>query len=337
MKHLVAVVLSALAAPVSMAQDAEPALKGVALIQDQAQNLRPLVESEPGHKFLDATGALPAIEPRTIHLNREQRRWLTAAQFNALPETDRAGFEARPIDEDRYYQTKYGSPLVYIRAIDILANAGALPTGFRGVRIADYGYGTVGHLRLMASLGADVTGIDVDPFLTAVYSESSDTGSVNPAGAGPAGRITLVDGLWPAAVSAQVGQGYDIFLSKNTLKNGYIHPSQPVDKRLLVDLSVPEEEYVKAVRNALKPGGWFLIYNLSPAPSKEGEPFKHWSDGSCPFPRAMLEAAGFDVVVLDANDDAKARAVFETLGYPTKAADGTDDLFTHYTLARRSH
>ena len=340
MFKLVAVIACAVLSTTLRGQpDAAPALKGVALIQDQAQKLRPMVKSEPGHRFLDATGSLPEIEARTAHFNREQRRWLTDAQFKALSEPERAGFEARPLDEDRYYQTKYGSPLVYVRAIDILAKAGALPHGFKGVRIADYGYGTVGHLRLMADLGADTTGIDVDPFLMALYSEPGDTGSIQPVnGASAGGRVTLVDGLWPAAVADKVGGGYDIFLSKNTLKNGYIHPAQEVDKRLLVDLSVSESEYVKAVYNTLKPGGWFLIYNLSPAPSKPDEkPFKHWADGTCPFSRQVLTDAGFEVLTLDENDDAEARALFETLGYPTKAADGADDLFALYTLARRPH
>ena len=52
--------------------------------------------------------------------------------------------------------------------------------------------------------------------------------------------MKLVHGRFPAdpKVVAAVGGGYDLFLSKNTLKRGYIHPAEKVDPRLLVDLGV---------------------------------------------------------------------------------------------------
>ncbi len=324
-------------APAPPQQPAEPELKGVALLRQEAGKLRPLTETDLGRRFLDAAAALPTIQPRMLYPNREKRQWLTKAAYDALPESDRAGFEALPSDEDRYYQTKYGSPLAYVRAIDLIARVGGM-TEFRARTIADYGYGTVGHLRMMASMGADATGIDVDPFLVALYSEPGDTGPVAAEGRhGEGGRVTLVNGLWPGGegVGAKVGGGYDLFLSKNTLKNGYIHPEKEVDKRMLVDLSVPEEQYVRAVFGALKPGGLFVIYNISPRPSREGEQYKPWADGRCPFPRDMLESAGFEVLAFDQNDDEPARRMFETLAYPTKADDGGDDLFAWYTIARR--
>ncbi len=365
--------LVAVSAVVAMAVGVQPAARpasGAALLQEQAAKLRPLVESDAARAFLDATASLPEFKGATYYLNAGRRSWLTEAQYKALPEADRAGYEPhtarglyvnpetrryvneqqfaalseaeragfqlRAADEDRYYQTRYGSPLVYARPLDLAAKAGL--NNLAGKRIADYGYGTIGHLRLLASLGADVTGIDVDPFLIALYSERGDTGTIAGASA-KSGRITLVDGLWPGGEGMQtkVGGGLDLFISKNTLKNGYVHPEQEVDKRLLVDLSVPEEQYVKAVHDALKPGGLFLIYNLSPRPSREGEKYIHWADGRCPFPRAMLEKAGFEVLAFDANDDEAARRIFETLEYPTKAEDGGENLFALYTMARRAN
>ncbi|MFM9994864.1 MAG: hypothetical protein ACKVU4_03580 [Phycisphaerales bacterium] len=325
---------------------AEPALKGVALFQKQAASLAPTVETDPARQFLQAVGALPTIEPRTFHRNREKRLWLTKAQFDALPEGERSGFEEAVVDEDMYYQTRYGSPLAYVRAIDLAVKVGGFGggRGFAGMKIADYGHGTVGHLRMWGALGALVTGIEVDPFLKALYSEPGDTGVVpSDLHHGPPGSVTLVHGLWPGgegpdggSIAAKIGGGYDMFISKNTLKNGYIHPAKPVEKRLLVDLSVSEEAFVKAIFDALKPGGLCVIYNLGPAPSKEGDAmFKHWADGRSPFGRAAWEAAGFEVLAFDVIDDGPARRMFEALEYPTKDKEGGDDLFAWYTIARR--
>lgn len=320
--------------------------KGVALFHQQAAGLLPTVETDLAREFLKATGALPTIGARTLYRNREKRLWMTKAQFAALPEGERAGFEESAVDEDGYYQTRYGSPLAYVRAIDLAVKVGGFGSGrgFAGTRIADYGHGTVGHLRMLGALGAAVTGIEVDPFLAALYSEPEDTGVVaSDLHHGPPGVVTLVNGLWPGgtspggeSIAAQVGGGYDLFISKNTLKNGYIHPAKPVEKRLLVDLSVSEEAFVKAIFDALRPGGLCVIYNLGPAPSKEGDAvFKHWADGRCPFTRAAWEAAGFEVLAFDVNDDGPARRMFEALEYPTKDKEGGDDLFAWYTIARR--
>ena len=64
---------------------------------------------------------------------------------------------------------------------------------------------------------------------------------------------------------AAAGGSYDLFLSKNTLKRGYIQPEKKVDRRLLVDLGADDPAFLKAVAKALKPGGWLVIDNLSPA------------------------------------------------------------------------
>jgi len=51
-------------------------------------------------------------------------------------------------------------------------------TSVDGKRILDFGYGTVGHLRLLASLGADMVGVEVDPLLRALYSAPGDQGAI---------------------------------------------------------------------------------------------------------------------------------------------------------------
>jgi hypothetical protein len=94
---------------------------------------------------------------------------------------------------------------------------------------------------------------------------------------------------------------------------------------------------VREVHQRLAPGGWFLIYNLAPAPSKPDEPYKQWADGRCPFPKQMLEQAGFEVLKYDQDDSPAVRAMARALGWDEGEAklDVENDLFGLYTLARR--
>jgi SAM-dependent methyltransferase len=155
--------------------------------------------------------------------------------------------------------------------------------------------------------------------------------------------VTLVTGRWPAEeaavaeVDAAAPQGFDLILSKNTLKHGYIHPAQEVDPRMLVSLGVDDAAFVQAVARRLRPGGQFLVYNLCPAPAPEGQPYIPWADGRCPFPRELLEKAGLEVLAFDQPDDAAARALGAALGWDRGegAMDLQNDLFAWFTLARR--
>jgi SAM-dependent methyltransferase len=235
-----------------------------------------------------------------------------------------------------YYHTKYGTPLAYARAIDLLGRDEKAPwAGWAGRRVLDFGYGTIGHLRLMALNGADVVGVDVDTLLTALYSEPSDTAPL-PGIEGPQGNVTLVEGHFPgdAPVRAKVGGGFDLFLSKNTLKRGYVHPSRPADERMLLNLGVDDETYVRAVFDLLKPGGRFMIYNICPPPSPPDEPYKPWSDGRCPFDKELLERVGFEVASFDVDDTPALRAMARLLAWDARH-DIDNDLFAWFTLARR--
>ncbi|MCC6429081.1 MAG: hypothetical protein IT435_19960 [Phycisphaerales bacterium] len=321
-----------------------PKLAGVAAIRAQAKALLPHATSPLARAFLTASDQLPGNEPRTISRHKTTRVWYTQSQADALPEADRAQLEDRPVTEDFYYNTKYGSPLAYARPLEILAGLG-FPTPFAasltGVKILDFGYGGIGHLRLLGSLGADITGVDVDPLLPVLYSDPTDQGAVPTAtgsvGTGGTGKVTMVHGRWPAEAAAKdaVGGSYDLIISKNTLKNGYLHPAQPVDKRMLVDLGVNDEQYITALHQALKPGGYVMIYNLCPAPAPPDKPYMPWADGKCPFPRESLEKAGFEVVAFDAVDDGPARDMARALGWDEDGMDVEKDLFCWYTVMRR--
>jgi hypothetical protein len=241
---------------------------------------------------------------------------------------------SRELDETFYYNNSLRLALAYARPLDLLANAGLKDPS--RTKLVDFGYGTVGHLRLLASLGTNAVGIEVDPLLDKLYGVAGDQGPVSGPN-GKSGRVTLVHGHFPGEVAGTVGEGYDVFLSKNTLKNGYIHPSEPVDPRRLVHLGVSDTTFVRSISHALKPGGFAMIYNLCPAPAAAGKPYIPWADGRCPFSRALWEAEGFEVIAFDQNDDAAARAMGRALGWHEGpgAMDLEHDLFGTYTLVRK--
>lgn len=307
----------------------------LAALRDEAKALRPLFGSRPVTAFLDAVPSLPSVAPRAIWFDSSRTHYYDARAAAAFPDTTRARLITRTLGESFYYHTRYGTPLAYARPLEILAGHGFDP---RGKRIADFGYGTAGHLRLFAALGADVHGVDVDPLLTAFYSEPGDQGKVTGPG-GSKGTLTLHHGRFPAepAVTAAVGGGYDLFLSKNTLKNGYLHPERPADPRMLVQLGVGDTVFVRTLARIVKPGGLVMIYNLSPAPSPPDQPYRPWTDGRCPFPRALWEAEGFEVLEFDRDDSAPARAMGHALEWdqgPSPMSLETD-LFGHVSLFRR--
>jgi len=161
--HFCASVLAAIAslsfATPACAQEV-PKPKGVALLKEQAAKLAPLARSQLARDFLAATNSLPERATRTVYRNKDKNTAITAEAFNALPESDRAGYTPRECDENFYYQTGYGSPLVYARPLDIAAAHGFESAG--GKYILDFGYGTIGHLRLLASLGARAHGVDAE-------------------------------------------------------------------------------------------------------------------------------------------------------------------------------
>jgi len=323
-------------APSATIVAAHEPISGVAQIRLDATALMPLARRPVAKAFLRAAADLPEVKPRQLRRDPATRKLYTATEAETLDEATRKTLVAVTLDETFYYNTKYGSPLAYVRPLEILGDAGLKEVS--GKKILDFGYGTVGHLRLLAYCGAQAVGVDVDPLLPALYSAPEDQGPI-PNRTAHAGSIHLIDGRFPAeaAVTQAVGDGYDVILSKNTLKNGYLHPSQPVDKRLLVDLGVEEAVFLRAMYAALKPGGKLLVYNLSPAPSKPGDPYKPWADGRSPFSVAQWTAAGFKVVAFDRDDSKTARKMGHLLGWDSGqgAMDLENDLFAHYTLLEK--
>jgi SAM-dependent methyltransferase len=302
------------------------------VLEREARAVDPLVTSRLAKNFLKSTANLPSIRARTVYLDESKKTYLSEAAARALHQEKQSKFKRIDLDASFYWNTKYGSPLAYARPLEVLGRSGL--DSVTGKKILDFGYGTIGHLRLLATQGANVTGVDVDPLLPVLYSAPGDQGVVkNPQG--PDGQLRLIDGRFPAdaATKTAVAGDYDLIISKNTLKNGYVHPEQTVELRRLLNLEVDDATFVRALFEALKPGGRVLIYNISPAPSRPGEPYKNWADGRCPFARANWERAGFQVLAFDQDDSEAARAIGHALGWDqgATAIDLNTDLFAKYS------
>ncbi|MFO0972878.1 MAG: hypothetical protein U1A27_05490 [Phycisphaerae bacterium] len=188
------------------------------------------------------------------------RRGTSPGSYEKADAAARAGFERDTINEENYYFTKYGTPVAYARAIDLLGQ-NAWPT-LRAARLLDFGYGGIGHLRMLATLGCDAVGVDVDPFLHELYSEPQDQGAVSNR-AGASGRVTVLDGHWPgdAAIRRAAGKEFDIIVSKNTSRTATSIRPRRSHWATTIDLE-RQRRRVQARQQPLRPGKWFLIYNV---------------------------------------------------------------------------
>lgn len=297
-------------------------------LRDEAAALAPLVTSELGRAMLAQVEHLPEIEARTLYIATRPNRAFDESAYAALPEEERAGLRALEVGPARYYSTFYGTPLVYARVLDLAAGMWGAGADLEGKRILDLGYGQLGQLRLWAQMGADVTGVEIDPILTAMYAE-------NPAaeGAGTTGSIRLLECAWPnrEACRGSVGTGYDLLVSRNLLKRGYVKPA-----RLTPGFPEPvawgmeDAEALGHLFGVMKPGGVVIVYSLGPAQ----DPAKPWSDIANPWPREAWEAAGFEVVMHDADETEPARAMARALGWEANM-DLEKDLFGVCSVYRR--
>jgi hypothetical protein len=295
--------------------------------------LEVLAASDLARRFLAEASKLPEITPRTVFCDKERTACFTSAEAAPLSAEAKRGLVTYPVDSSFYYATRYDTPLSYLRALDVLAGAGL--TSLEGKRVLDYGYGMIGQLRIFAMLGARVTGIDVDPMLRALYSEPGDQGPFGAAG----GSVTLVNANFPKdePARAKIEGPYDLFIAKNTLKRGYVHPERPVPARRRIDPGVDDALFVRLLFDRVAPGGLLLIYNICPAPAAEGQPYIPWADGRSPFERSLLESTGFVVLAYDRDDTASARAMARALEWDKseERVDIEHDIFALYTLLRR--
>lgn len=293
------------------AQDIRPAPakagEVIAKLSHEVETAKRVVSNPWVIDWTEAIAKLPTIEPRTISYNDKDLM----------------------VDEDLFYYGRYGSPLAYARPLDLAVSA-----GFQGnstARILDFGYGSIGHMRMLALSGHHCVGVDVAPMLKAIYADSS----------GPLGNgsVQLFHGRFPKEqeLLSKVGKNYDLVLSKNVLKLGYIHPTREVpDSRMLIDLGVDDRLFLSSVAGILKPNGLFVIYNFCPAKAPLDKPYVPWSEGESPFSKEDFRTAGFEVLHFDVKDDVEARRLAKALQWDTKGGMNLeDDLFAWYTIVRK--
>jgi hypothetical protein len=302
-------------------------LHGIARLRAEAAAYSPHVTAKWVRQFLAAADELPPVAPRKLWHDPETDLWYSDEEQGGLDPTQRERLEPETFDEDFYYTTRYGSPISYARPYDLLAAAGLETVD--GRRILDMGYGHIGQLQMLARLGADAVGQEVDSRLRALYSEASDQGRI------ASGSVTLVHGR--IAVDAPIGDGFAAIIAKNVLKNGFLHPEQEVDPRTRIDLGTDEESLLAALHDALAPRGLLMIYNITPAPNGPGRPYRTWADGRSPFTPDQLEAAGLRVLAFEQDDTEAVRVMARALAWDQgeDAMVLDQDLFAQYTLLQR--
>lgn len=263
--------------------------------------LMPLMHTTLAREFLVACSSLPAPSSRVVLHDRAGKHFFSEREATTQPDSLASRLEPDTLDGRYFYQTRYGSILNYARVFEVLGGAGIKT--FDHQRMLDFGYGRIGHLRAVASLGANAIGVDVDPLLRALYSEPGDQGEVR-GKAGRVGRVSVVTGSFPgdSTTRAVVGTNYDLVISKNTLKGGH-SPAERARQSRVIDLGVSDSTFVRAVVGCLKPGGLFLMYTIS---GPRGNP-------RCPFSEAMLREAGFEILAYDRDDSPGAQSMMVAL------------------------
>lgn len=328
--HFAACVLfGALALGVLAADDQHP----LDQLHKDAEALRGVFQSPQAIQMLDQVESIPVIDERTIYVSYgpnpgyNQIKWYTQTQFDALVEDSREGLQAFEVDASRYYSTFYGTPLVYARVLD-LAHEYAPQFKVDGARILDLGYGQLGQLRLWAQMGADVVGVEVDPILSAMYDGCEAIGDIE-----HAGSVHLLECAWPNEDDCRhrVSSGYDLIVSRNLLKRGYVkptslNPSFPVP----VAWGMEDQEALSHFFDALAPGGIVIIESLGPKP----DPSKPWSNISNPWARGVWEQVGFEVLAHDQDESEHARTMGAALGWDAQM-NLEEDLFGVYSVYRK--
>jgi hypothetical protein len=299
----------------------------------EAQALRPALQplAPAVAEFLDQVPLLPMPQPQTLYRHSSTRAWIAAADWQRLPEDQRAAWAPRTYDANAIYGHRYGTPLAYAMLLDVAARHGL--RSLRGQRVVDYGYGALGPARLMAQAGANVTGLDVDPVLGLLYGRDGLRSLPGPFPT--TGKMLLLQTNFPEPAGLpDIGRNVDWFISKNTLKKGYLRPDEGTPD---IQPPVALPQYLQAVRACLSQGGCMLIYNISlrQDPAK----YRPANDPRSPFTRAEFEAAGFEVLALDADESPATRRMGQALGWAAEPAAGgmgdlQSNLFAMSTVAR---
>jgi hypothetical protein len=305
-----------------------PSNNAVAALVKDANAVAPLAQQQTAREFLSAAQGLEPQPTRSVFSHATTRRTVTPIEYNAMAANEREGFERKDYDDTFYYATHYGSPVAYLRAVEI-AGAHGIAT-LEAARILDIGYGAIGGVRLLAGAGAHVSAIDVDSLLPALYREASDQGSVK-AIQGRSGSIKLFNGVYAGntTLTKLIGNHFNVIVSKNTMKRGFMKPA--ASRKAYVSFEASDEVLLDTLYDTLAPGGLLVIYNIT-GPYDASKPA---TDGRSPFSREQFIRANLMVLAFDASDDAGVRAMGNALGWPAQMGDLDKNLFALYTVVQR--
>lgn len=270
-----------------------------------AVKLEPQLETPWVKAWLRSVNSLKSVPSSTWHCSKDRQ----TCGREAGPE-----WVSREVNDEFVY-ARVTDPLGYARALEVLGKHGFFP---KGKKVLDFGYGNLGQLLMLAKVGAQVHGVEVDRLLV--------DGTVN-----VAKSVTLHHGYFAsdARLVKELGGGFDVWLSKNTLKRGYVHPDEG---KAVIDLGLDDAKVLALIFSELKSGGFFFIYNLAP---EQRVPYSTMADGRCPFSREVLEAAGFKVLAYDADDSEKARKMGHALEWDADGSNLSHTIFATYTLVQR--
>lgn len=240
---------------------------------------------------------------------------------------------ARPefADEADYYGTGLASPLFHARLVDLVAEGQLAKQA--GKRVLDLYAESIGPLKLLAASGFYAVGVSQSPRLRALYAQSGDQGPVSLPGRDVSGHVAFLSGDFPSdpAVRAKVGQGYEFVLVKNVLKRGTVRPTSEVPPEQVFGLGMPDADYLRSLRELLRPGGRLLVYNLCKTPNPMY--YDPQTDCRSPWSQAEWQTAGFVVTDFERNDTEMARKFAEALGFDrAPVAIPNADLYAVYTL-----
>lgn len=283
----------------------------------ESESLLEISQSQLVETFLKGVKQLKNAPSKTIiYHDKKNNKAYSEEEFQDLNKDKSSELKKKNLNDTYFYYTKFGTPLAFVAPLEILAKYDFEIS--KETKIVDFGFGSIGHLSLLSHMGAKVTGIEVDPILEVLY-QKFDT------------NLNLVYGLFPKNknVVTDVEKGYDLFISKNTLKKGFISPES--GKNPIIDFEVSDEYFLQSIYDLLKPGGYMFIYNLHGSYEKDPKP---WKDGRSPYDIELYKKVGFKVLEYNTDHTNYARKMGVLLKWD-ETMNFENDLFATYTLLKK--
>lgn len=307
-----------------------------------ADQMEPFARTDTGRAFLDAVSSLPSQLRRYLWVDKLFTRAYTEAEYEALDDRQKRGLSFRPVTELSYYMGISERPLMDLLALDLAVTGTGMasPEGLAGKRILLYNPRVITQGRLLASLGADVTIVHDQQRMAALYNESTDTGEVPAHGEGPNGKLTLIRSAWPAEDAPEVGDDYDLIIVSDWVSRGLsigteAPPRWMTAGRPLRPLPTDPNSFIQAIAQTLAPGGRFLCYAYGPIQPRVVANAKPYSDVRFPVPKEAIEAAGLNILTLDADDTRRLLSASIATGFNepmVRPDDNMPSMTAAYTL-----